>query len=61
MKNIAKKLTIGTLILSVALMIVAIYSHFTLNEAFIFVIGISASMIPQGLPAQVSIALSLAA
>jgi magnesium-transporting ATPase (P-type) len=42
-------------------MIVAILSHFTLNEAFIFVIGISASMIPQGLPAQVSIALSLAA
>ncbi len=61
MKNIAKKLTIGTLILWVVLMIVAILSHFTLNEAFIFVIGISASMIPQGLPAQVSIALSLAA
>ncbi|EKD24700.1 MAG: hypothetical protein ACD_80C00168G0011 [uncultured bacterium (gcode 4)] len=61
MKNIAKKLTIGTLILSVILMIVAILAHFTRNEAFIFVIGISASMIPQGLPAQVSIALSLAA
>jgi Ca2+-transporting ATPase len=61
MKNIAKKLTIGTLILCVILIIVSLLAHFTPNEAFIFAIGISASMIPQGLPAQVSIALSLAA
>ncbi len=61
MDNIAKKLTIGTLILGVALFIVAYFAHFTLREAFIFVIGISASMIPQGLPAQVSVALALAA
>ncbi|MFA7298651.1 MAG: cation-transporting P-type ATPase [Candidatus Absconditabacterales bacterium] len=61
MKNIAKKLTFGTLILAVILVIVALLAHFTPREAFIFVIGISASMIPQGLPAQVSIALSLAA
>jgi len=61
MKNIAKKLTVGTLILAVVLVIVALLAHFTPREAFIFVIGISASMIPQGLPAQVSIALSLAA
>ena len=61
MKNIAKKLTIGTLILWVILIIISLLAHFTPNEAFIFAIGISASMIPQGLPAQVSIALSLAA
>lgn len=61
MKNIAKKLTIGTLMLCVILIIVSLLVHFTPNEAFIFAIGISASMIPQGLPAQVSIALSLAA
>jgi len=47
--------------LAVILAIVALIAHFTPREAFIFVIGISASMIPQGLPAQVSIALSLAA
>jgi len=61
MKNIAKKLTIGTLILWVILIIVSLLAHLTPREAFIFAIGISASMIPQGLPAQVSIALSLAA
>ncbi len=61
MKNIAKKLTIGTLILSTILVIISLVAHLTLREAFIFAIGISASMIPQGLPAQISIALSLAA
>lgn len=61
MKNIAKKLTLWTLMLAVILAIVALIAHFTPRETFIFVIGISASMIPQGLPAQVSIALSLAA
>ncbi len=61
MKNIAKKLTIGTLILCGILIVVSLLAHLTPREAFIFAIGISASMIPQGLPAQVSIALSLAA
>ncbi|MEI6774226.1 MAG: hypothetical protein WCL18_05560 [bacterium] len=44
-----------------ALVIVSLLAHLTPREAFIFAIGISASMIPQGLPAQISIALSLAA
>jgi len=61
MKNIAKKLTIGTLILCAVLVIVTLFVHFTLKEAFIFAVGIAAAMVPQGLPAQVSIALSLAA
>ena len=61
MKNIAKKLTIGTLILWIILLIIAVIAHFTPNEAFIFAIGISAAMIPQGLPAQVNVGLSLAA
>lgn len=61
MKNIAKKLTIGTLILAVFLFVIALLVHFTPREAFIFMIGISASMIPEGLPAQVSIALAVAA
>jgi Ca2+-transporting ATPase len=61
MQNIAKKLTIGTLILCGILVIVALFVHFTVHEAFIFAVGIAAAMVPQGLPAQVSIALSLAA
>lgn len=61
MKNIAKKLTIGTLVLWWILVIISLLVHLTPREAFIFAIGISASMIPQWLPAQISIALSLAA
>jgi Ca2+-transporting ATPase len=61
MQNIAQKLTIGTLILCAILVIVTLFAHFTLKEAFIFAVGIAAAMVPQGLPAQVSIALSLAA
>ncbi len=61
MKNIAKKLTIGTIILWVVLVIISLIAHLTPRDAFMFAIGISASMIPQGLPAQISIALSLAA
>ncbi len=61
MKNIAKKLTIGTLILWVILIIISLLAHFSLKESFMFAIGICVAMIPQGLPAQVSIALSLAA
>jgi len=38
MNNIAKKLTIGTLILAVILVIVALLAHFTAREAFIFVV-----------------------
>lgn len=61
MQNIAKKLTIGTLILCGALVVVTLIANFSLKEAFIFAVGIAAAMVPQGLPAQVSIALSLAA
>lgn len=58
--NIAKKLTIWTIILCSLLVLVTIFLDFTLTEAFIFAIWISAAMVPQWLPAQVSIALSLA-
>ncbi|MFZ2151181.1 MAG: cation-transporting P-type ATPase [Candidatus Absconditicoccaceae bacterium] len=60
LENIAKKLTIGTIILGVILLAIALLAHFSIKEAFVFAIGIAAAMVPQGLPAQVSIALSLA-
>lgn len=61
MKNIAKKLTLGTLILWVILVFVSLIADLSLRESFMFAIGICVAMIPQWLPAQVSIALSLAA
>lgn len=61
MKNIAKRLTIWTIILCGILIIIALLANFSLQEAFIFGVGIAAAMVPQWLPAQVNIALSLAA
>lgn len=58
--NIAKKLTIWTIILWWVLLVVALLADFSTKEAFIFAIWIAAAMVPQWLPAQVSIALTLA-
>lgn len=60
MQNISKKVVIGTSILCVILIIIALFVHFSVKEAFMFAIGIAAAMIPEGLPAEVSIALTLA-
>jgi len=60
LKNIAQKLTIGTIVLGCVLIVVALLAKFTIHEAFVFAIGIAASMVPQGLPAQVSLSLTLA-
>lgn len=61
LNNLAKKLTFGTILLSLLLASIALKENFSFKEAFIFAIGIAASMVPQGLPAQVSVALSLSA
>lgn len=60
LENIAKKLTIWTIILWIILLAIALLAHFSVKEAFVFAIWIAAAMVPQWLPAQVSIALSLA-
>lgn len=60
LQNIAKKLVIWSIILWGLLLVVALLSNFTLKEAFLFAVGIAAAMVPQGLPAQVSAALTLA-
>jgi P-type Ca2+ transporter type 2C len=59
--NLAKKVTYVTFVVGSILFLVAMLLKFPLKEAFIFAVGIAASCVPQGLPAQVSVALSLAA
>ncbi|MFA6918262.1 MAG: HAD-IC family P-type ATPase, partial [Candidatus Gracilibacteria bacterium] len=59
--HLAKTLTIVTIIIGSVLMGIGLLMHFTLREAFLFGLGIAASCVPEGLPAQVSVALSLAA
>lgn len=61
MNHLAKKLTILTLVIAAVMLLIALGVHFTLREAFIFAVGIASCMVPQGLPAEVSVALSLAA
>jgi P-type Ca2+ transporter type 2C len=58
---LAKKITIITLLVAGILFVIALGIHFTLREAFIFAVGVASAMVPEGLPAEVSVALSLAA
>jgi len=60
MKNIYKKVMIGTIILFIFMIIIALIAHFPLKDALIFAVGIAAAMIPNGLPSEVSIGLTLA-
>jgi P-type Ca2+ transporter type 2C len=61
MNNLAKRLTIVTLAVAAMLFGIALFIHFTLQAAFLFAVGVAACMVPEGLPAEVSVALSLAA
>ncbi len=61
MNNLAKRLTIVTLAIASVLFGIALLIHFTLHGAFLFSVSVAACMVPEGLPAEVSIALSLAA
>lgn len=61
MNNIAKRVTQGTMIICLILLPVAIQTGLPFKEAFLFAIGIACSIVPNGLPAAISTALSGAA
>jgi len=61
MNNIATRVTQGTVILCALLLPVATHSGLAVKDAFLFAIGIAASIIPQGLPAEINTALARAA
>lgn len=58
--NISVKLTIGTIIVWSILFVIATIVKLPTYEAFLFALGVGMSLVPQGMPAQISIALSLA-
>jgi Ca2+-transporting ATPase len=58
--NISLKLTIGTVIIGTVLFVISLLIDLSLYESFLFALGIAMSLVPQGMPAQISIALSLA-
>lgn len=57
----AKYLTYGTLIVWTCMFLIARWNSLSWHEALLFAVGIAAAMVPQWLPAQISIALSSAA
>jgi len=59
--NLAKKLTIITISIAIIMTTIGLFMSFSIREAILFGLGIAAACVPEGLPAQVSIALSLAA
>ena len=59
-KDVAKKLTYATLIIGVCLFGTRLLLHDSMAVALVFSIGVAAAMVPEGLPAQISVALALA-
>ncbi len=56
---VAKKITYVTLAIAAALLAGRLATGETINNALIFAIGVAAAMVPEGLPAQISISLAL--
>jgi len=59
-KDIAKKLTYITILIAIILFIVRLVLHDSVALALVFSVSIAAAMVPEGLPAQISMALALA-
>jgi len=59
-KDVAKKLTYATLIIGVVLFGTRLLLNDSIGIALVFAIGVAAAMVPEGLPAQISMALALA-
>jgi P-type Ca2+ transporter type 2C len=61
LRHIATYVTYGVVLLSLALLMVAIQSDLPFKEALLFAVGFASSLIPQGLPAEVNTSLAQAA
>lgn len=59
-KDVAKKLTYATIFIGLSLFVTRLLLNDSMAVALVFSISVAAAMVPQGLPAQISVALSLA-
>ncbi|HEX6846320.1 MAG TPA: cation-transporting P-type ATPase [Chitinophagaceae bacterium] len=59
-KDVAKKLTVATLIIGICLFATRLFMNDSTGVALVFAISVAAAMVPEGLPAQISMALALA-
>lgn len=60
LNSLAKSITKTVLVIASLLFLIGLFLEFSLRESFLFALGVAASCVPEGLPAQVSVALSLA-
>ena len=58
--DVAKKLTYATLVIAAVIFATRLLLNDTLAVALVFSVSVAAAMVPEGLPAQISMALSLA-
>lgn len=58
--DVAKKLTYVTLIIGVLLFVIRLVMNDSIAVALVFSVSVAAAMVPEGLPAQISLALALA-
>jgi len=58
--DVAKKITYVTLLIAAILFIIRMFMHDSVALAMVFSVSVAAAMVPEGLPAQISMALSLA-
>ena len=58
LRRLANQLTIAVVILGVGLFILGQIQHFSLYMSLVYAIGVAMAMVPQALPAQVTVALS---
>ena len=58
--DVAKKLTIATLIIGLCLFVTRLLLNDSIAIALVFSVSVAAAMVPEGLPAQISMALALA-
>jgi Ca2+-transporting ATPase len=61
MERLGKVITYAAIVLSLALLVVAVWAKLPFREAILFVVGFASAVIPQGLPAEVNTALADAA
>jgi Ca2+-transporting ATPase len=59
-KDVAKKLTYATLVIGILLFGTRLLLNDSIGVALVFSISVAAAMVPEGLPAQISMALALA-
>ncbi len=61
MERLGKVITYAAVVLSLALLVVAVWADLPIREAVLFAVGFASAVIPQGLPAEVNTALADAA